>query len=60
LRRELGLAYFSDPTHETEYTVEQLRDELFAAGLRVQELVQRWGELWAVAAPEAAAIVNAP
>lgn len=60
LRRELGLAYFSDPTHETEYTVELLRDELFAAGLRVQELVQRWGELWAVAAPEAAAIVNAP
>jgi 2-polyprenyl-3-methyl-5-hydroxy-6-metoxy-1,4-benzoquinol methylase len=60
LRRELGLAYFSDPTHETEYTVEQLREELFDAGLRVQNLVQRWGELWAVGVPEAAAIVNAP
>lgn len=49
LRRELGLAHFSDPTHFTEYTVEQLHQELGAAGLEVVELVQRWGELWATA-----------
>jgi len=49
LRKELGLPHFSDPTHETEYTVEQLRSELADAGLRIDELVQRWGELWAVA-----------
>jgi 2-polyprenyl-3-methyl-5-hydroxy-6-metoxy-1,4-benzoquinol methylase len=51
LRRELGLSYFSDPTHETEYTVEQLQEEVAGAGLELQELVQRWGELWAVARP---------
>jgi 2-polyprenyl-3-methyl-5-hydroxy-6-metoxy-1,4-benzoquinol methylase len=49
LRQELGLAYFSDPTHETEYTLPELHDELRQAGLEVTELEQRWGELWAVA-----------
>jgi 2-polyprenyl-3-methyl-5-hydroxy-6-metoxy-1,4-benzoquinol methylase len=53
LREELGLPWHSDPTHETEYTVEQLRGELAAAGLELTELVQRYGELWAVAAPAA-------
>jgi 2-polyprenyl-3-methyl-5-hydroxy-6-metoxy-1,4-benzoquinol methylase len=51
LRRELGLWYFSDPTHETEYTPDSLREELARAGFDLAELVQRWGELWAVAAP---------
>jgi 2-polyprenyl-3-methyl-5-hydroxy-6-metoxy-1,4-benzoquinol methylase len=59
LRHELGLPHFSDPTHETEYTVSQLEDELSMAGLRIEELVQRWGELWTVAVPEGAAIVTA-
>ncbi|HEY2074035.1 MAG TPA: class I SAM-dependent methyltransferase [Gaiellaceae bacterium] len=62
LRKELGLPHFSDPTHETEYTVEQLRSELREAGLTVEELVQAWGELWAVATPgetaEAGAILS--
>jgi 2-polyprenyl-3-methyl-5-hydroxy-6-metoxy-1,4-benzoquinol methylase len=49
LREELGLDHFSDPTHETEYTVRQLEDELAAAGLALAELDQVWGELWAVA-----------
>ncbi len=59
LRRELGLPYFSDPTHETEYTGEQLEQELSTAGLRIEELVQRWGELWAVAMPDGVGIVGA-
>jgi 2-polyprenyl-3-methyl-5-hydroxy-6-metoxy-1,4-benzoquinol methylase len=62
LRRELGLPHFSDPTHETEYTVEQLRSELREAGIEIEELVQRWGELWAVGRPaepaEAEAILS--
>jgi 2-polyprenyl-3-methyl-5-hydroxy-6-metoxy-1,4-benzoquinol methylase len=53
LRQELGLPYFSDPTHETEYTVDQLYAELGEAGLKVEELVQSWGELWAVGRPTA-------
>ena len=51
LRAELGLPHYSDPTHETEYTAAQLRDELREAGLAVEELEQRWGELWVAAGP---------
>lgn len=51
LRRDLGIFHFSDPTHETEYDREQLVSELDAAGLETTEIVQRWGELWAVAEP---------
>jgi 2-polyprenyl-3-methyl-5-hydroxy-6-metoxy-1,4-benzoquinol methylase len=51
LREELGLAHFSDPTHETEYTVDQLRRELGDSGLEMINLEQRWGELWTVARP---------
>jgi 2-polyprenyl-3-methyl-5-hydroxy-6-metoxy-1,4-benzoquinol methylase len=52
LRRDLGLPYFADPTHETEYSPEQLEAELAEAGLELAELEQRWGELWAVARPK--------
>jgi 2-polyprenyl-3-methyl-5-hydroxy-6-metoxy-1,4-benzoquinol methylase len=52
LRRELGLPYFSDPTHETEYDEGQLARELDAAGLRLADVRRRWGELWAVAEPK--------
>ncbi len=58
LRKELGLPHFSDPTHETEYTVEQLRAELHEAGLEIAELEQRWGEIWAVGTAEAGAILG--
>lgn len=51
LRRELGLPHFSDPTHQTEYSPEQLAAELGGAGLELVELERRWGELWAVARP---------
>lgn len=49
LRAELGLEWIGDPTHETEYTADQLRSELHDAGLELVELDQRWGELWASA-----------
>jgi len=49
LRRELGLHYFSEPTHCTEYDPDGLRAELAEAGLEVCELRQVWGELWAEA-----------
>jgi SAM-dependent methyltransferase len=53
LRRELGIAYFSDPTHETEYVAETLGAELEGAGLELASLETRWGELWAEARPRA-------
>lgn len=48
-KKELGLEWRLDTTHETEYTLEQLEDELRAAGLRIVEVTSRWGELWAEA-----------
>ena len=51
LRRELGLPYYGDLTHETEYSAEQLERELGAAGLELVELEHRWGELWTVSRP---------
>lgn len=60
LRRELGLFYFSDPTHHTEYDRGQLGAELRAAGLEPREIEQRWGELWAVAEPAGAAPAPEP
>jgi len=49
LRAELGLPHLSDPTHEIEYTREELEQELRASGLTPVEVQQRWGELWVVA-----------
>ncbi|MDH4176396.1 MAG: class I SAM-dependent methyltransferase [Thermoleophilia bacterium] len=46
LREELGLSSFSDPTHELEYTLELLGEELAAAGWRMGEPTLRWGEIW--------------
>ncbi|HUF01631.1 MAG TPA: class I SAM-dependent methyltransferase [Gaiellaceae bacterium] len=51
LRRELGLAYFSDPEHEVEYDVDLLRTELSAAGWEMREPVLAWSEIWAEARP---------
>jgi SAM-dependent methyltransferase len=49
LKQELGVDYRSDPTHETEYTEDQLRAEIAAAGMRVGDFISRWGEYWAEA-----------
>jgi 2-polyprenyl-3-methyl-5-hydroxy-6-metoxy-1,4-benzoquinol methylase len=53
LRRELGLPYFSDPTHHTEYTRATFEHEVHEAGLRVAHLQVNWGELWAELVPVA-------
>ena len=47
LRRELGLPYFGDPTHFTEYTEESFAREMAEAGLRAREVRVNWGEIWA-------------
>jgi SAM-dependent methyltransferase len=49
LRRELGLAYFSDPSHELEYTPDLLRAELRDGGWKMSEPILAWGEIWAEA-----------
>lgn len=47
LKRELGVEWRLDPTHETEYTLESFADEMTAAGLRISHQEVRWGEIWA-------------
>lgn len=48
MRRELNVNYFSDPTHYIEYSILEFRQEMFAAGLVIDEMDIRWGEIWAV------------
>ena len=47
LKRELGVEWRLDQTHETEYTQESFADEMTAAGLTVTYMETRWGEIWA-------------
>jgi SAM-dependent methyltransferase len=47
LKRELGVEWRLDPTHETEYTLETFSEELSDAGLRIAHQQVQWGEIWA-------------
>lgn len=49
LKRELGVFYFSDPTHYIEYTVDLFEQEILSAGLKITHLEKNWGEIWAEA-----------
>jgi SAM-dependent methyltransferase len=51
LKRELGVEWRLDPTHETEYTLETFAAEMAEAGLEIAERQVRWGELWATVVP---------
>ncbi|MBF0212072.1 MAG: class I SAM-dependent methyltransferase [Magnetococcales bacterium] len=53
LKRELGVEWRLDSTHETEYTLESYREEMGEAGLCITHLEVRWGEIWAEVRPEA-------
>lgn len=50
-KKQLGVEWRLDPTHETEYTRDQLEGELGDGGLRVVELIACWGEYWLSAEP---------
>lgn len=52
LKRELGVEWRLDPTHETEYTLESFAEEMAAAGLRVTYQEVRWSEIWAETVPK--------
>jgi SAM-dependent methyltransferase len=54
-KKELGIEWRLDDTHETEYTFDQLKSELDDAGLTMDESVIRWGEYWVDARPRDAA-----
>ena len=52
LKRELGVEWRLDPTHETEYTVESFAAEMAEAGLTIAYQEVRWGEIWAEVVPQ--------
>lgn len=47
VKKELGLFAYTDPTHVLEYTPESFRNEMKAAELKIVDLEQRWGDIWA-------------
>ncbi|MCK4437268.1 class I SAM-dependent methyltransferase [bacterium] len=51
LKKELGIDYRLDPTHQIEYLQEDYFEELRRAGLKVTHVELRWGEIWSVAEP---------
>jgi ubiquinone/menaquinone biosynthesis C-methylase UbiE len=53
LKRELGVEWRLDVTHETEYTIESFADEMAEANLRIIHQEVRWGEIWAETVPNA-------
>jgi len=52
MRRELGVNYFSDSDHKIEHTREEFKDEMTQAGLVIDEIHYRWGEIWATVLPK--------
>jgi SAM-dependent methyltransferase len=51
-KKELGIEWRLDPTHEIEYTQKELKEEIFEAGLDIFSLDSRWGEFYVVAVPK--------
>jgi SAM-dependent methyltransferase len=51
LKKELGVEWRADPTHEIEYTLAEFEAELAEGGLLIDEMQLRWGEAWAVTRP---------
>jgi SAM-dependent methyltransferase len=51
LKKELGVDYRLDVTHETEYTLDGFAEEMALAHLVVFHQEIRWGEVWAEVRP---------
>jgi hypothetical protein len=51
LKRELGVEWRLDRTHETEYTLESFSDEMAESVLNTLHHEVRWGEIWAEVVP---------
>ena len=50
-RKELGINYFSDSTHYIEHTIEEFRNEMSDASLKIDDMQISWGEIWAKCRP---------
>ena len=47
-KKEIGVEWRLDNTHYTEYTLEQLVDEVERAGLHIESQSIQFGEIWAI------------
>lgn len=52
MKKELGVEWRLDETHFIEYTVETFKEEMRTAGLAIQHLEVRWGEIWSELKPK--------
>lgn len=50
-KKELGIEWRLDRTHRVEYKEDELRNELNGAGLAIQNVQSKWGEIYIVAIP---------
>ena len=48
LRKELKINYFSDEDHKIEHTLNEFKNELSSANIKIDNLSTKWGEIWAV------------
>jgi hypothetical protein len=51
LKKELGIEWRLDVTHEIEYTVDIFLSELNCSGIQAVHLESKWGEIWSVCEP---------
>ena len=51
LKKELGIEWRLDVTHEIEYTVDIFLSELSSSGMEAIHLESKWGEIWSVCKP---------
>jgi len=51
-KKELGIEWRLDQTHETEYTESEIRKELGDAGLEIESISFRWSEMYIKAVPQ--------
>ena len=47
LKKEIGIEWRLDPTHEIEYTIESFIAEIKQAELKINHLEVHWSEIWA-------------
>jgi SAM-dependent methyltransferase len=52
LKKELGVEWRLDPTHEIEYSLESFQSEMAAAGFSIVHHEERWSEIWAEVVPD--------
>ena len=46
LRKELKINYFSDKDHKIEHTLDEFKNELSSANIKIDNLTTKWGEIW--------------